>query len=448
MLRSRCLLSIALLALSLPALAGGPLVVGGPTFGVEGQPFVWDNSHPILYRTDTGPLGDMSNSIAIAHVQAAMAVWTGVPTANLATVNSGPIQGVAGGHVASVADFNTVQGSCSAGSQTPIIFDSNGSLFAELIGDASVVGFTSLCRLSADGHIQGALSVFSGAAGLSDTQQDHAMEHEFGHLFGLDHSLPGTDPCGTSPADIAALPIMYFTIDSQTGLTVDDKAWISKLYPSASFNTVYGTITGQVLFSDGQNAVQDVLVSAHPARPGASAGEDRSQAWSSISGFRFTGNPGQSFTADYLPCPPDAGCPHGFYGNNADGSSFGSRIPSLLGWYEIPVPAGEYAVEISDLLQNGTIGPNNPAIPLPGPAEYWNPHESSTDSDFTHFDCTVAQQLSYITVESGKTTGGIDIIMNGTAPSLDIFETGQLASPLPLSLRSALSVPAMRQVSR
>ncbi len=448
MLRSLRLLPLAMLALSLPTFAGGPLVVGGPTFGVEGQPFVWDNSHPVQYRTDTGVLGDMSNSVAIAHVQAAMAVWTGVPTANLNTVNIGPIQGVTGGHVASVADFNTLQGSCSNGSQTPIVFDSSGALFSELIGDASVIGFTSLCKLSSDGHVQSALSAFNGAAGLSDTQQDHVMEHEFGHLFGLDHSLPGTDPCGTSADDIAALPIMYFTLESQTGLTVDDKAWISKLYPSSSFNSVYGTITGKVLFSDGQNAVQDALVSAHSARPGSSAAEDRSQAWSSVSGFRFTGNPGQSFTADYLPCPADAGCPHGFYGNNADGSSFGSRVPSLIGWYEIPVPAGQYAVEISDLLQGGNIGPNNPPIPLPGPGEYWNAQETSTDSDFSHMDCSVPRLLSYVTVQAGKTTGSIDIIMNGTAPSLDLFESAQLNSILPFSLRSTLSFSAIEKGSR
>ena len=435
----RRLIAIPLLALALPAYAGGPLLVGGPAFGVEGQPFVWDNTHPIQYRTDSGSLGDMSNAVAVAHVQAAMAQWTGISTASLSTGNIGPIQGVAGGHVATVADFNTVMGSCSAGSQTPIIFDNNGSLFSQLVGDASVIGFTSLCRLSSDGHIQSALSVFSGGASLSDNQQDHVMLHEFGHLFGLDHSLPGTDPCGTSSDDLAALPIMYFTLESQIGLSVDDKAWISKLYPSVSFNSVYGTITGRVLFSDGQSAVQDILVSAHAARPGTNAGEDRSEAWSSISGFRFTGNPGQAFTADYLPCTSAADCPHGFYGNNVDGSRFGSRVPALLGWYEIPVPAGDYAVEVSDLLQGGTIGPNNPPIPSPGPGEYWNSHETSSDPDFKHLDCTAVRQLDYIAVQAGRSIGNIDIIMNGTAPALDIFETGQVASPAPQSL--SLAVP-------
>lgn len=145
------------------------------------------------------------------------------------------------------------------------------------------------------------------------------MTHELGHLLGLDHSVPGTNPCGTTSDDLAALPIMYYLLQpAATGLTADDKAWISLLYPAPSFNSTYGTITGQVLFSDGQNAVQDVLVTAHPASPGTAAGENRAIAISSISGYRFTGNPGQPYTADHLPCTNPADCPHGYYGNNVD----------------------------------------------------------------------------------------------------------------------------------
>jgi hypothetical protein len=207
-------------------------------------------------------------------------------------------------------------------------------------------------------------------------------------------------------------------------LTADDKAWISKLYPSAAFNTTYGTITGRVLFSDGQSEVQDVLVAAYPAKPDAMAGVDRSTMVSAISGFRFTGDPGQPYTADYLACTPASACPHGYYGNNVDGDQFGSRNPALLGWFEIPVPAGSYAVEISGLVDGGVIGPNNPTIPLPGPGEYWNAQESATDADFSSVDCTVAWQLDYVTVQAGQTTANIDFVMNGTAPTFDLFEGG------------------------
>ena len=422
----RTLLCAAVLLLhSLAAAAGGPWLVGSPSFGVDGQPFVWNNSQPIQYRVDTGTLGTLSNATATADLTNAFAVWTQLTTVALSPTNAGAILGVTNGHVATVADFNTVTGSCNNGQQSPMIFDSNGSLFSQLVGDASVIGFTSPCNLSQDGHIVSAMSVFTGGSGLTEAQQDAVMLHEFGHFFGLDHSLPGLDPCGTSTADTAALPIMYFQLTSQTALSPDDKAWISWLYPSASYNSVYGTITGLVNFSDGQSHVQDVLVAAHPAMSGTTAGEDRSQAWSSISGFRFTGNPGQPYTANYLACTSASACPHGFYGNNADGDQFGSRNPALLGWFEIPVPAGTYAVEASVINDGGVIGPNNPIIPPPGPGEYWNANESATDANFSTIDCTVPRQLDYITVQAGQVTPNINIILDNTAPTFDIFEGPQ-----------------------
>lgn len=428
---------LLLILLAAHAHAGGPLLVGSPAFGVDGKPFVWDTSQPVGYRVDTGALGSWSNSTATAHLQTAFSTWTSVPTTALAVSQLGPLLGVSGGHVASVQDFDTVVASCNSGKQSPIVFDSDGSVFQQIIGDDSVVGFTSACRLSESGHIQSALSVFTGGAGLSGVQQDQVMLHELGHFFGLDHSLPGTNQCGTSADDLAALPIMYYQISSRVTLSVDDKAWISFLYPGPTYASTYGVISGQIFFSDGQSPVQDVLVSAHPSAPGTLNGDDRSQAWSVISGYRFTGNPGQSITADYLACTPASACPHGFYGYNAGGSSFGSRAPALLGAYELPVPAGVYSVQISGLLDGGVLGPNQPTIPLPGPGEYWNPQESATDFDFTKVNCLANQQLSYVTVQAGATLPNIDVIMNGTAPTFDYMEGS-----------SASSTPQSRQVPR
>lgn len=414
------------------------MLIGSPSFGLDGQPFVWDNSQPIQYRTDSGTLGPLDNATANATLAQAFAAWTQVPTASLSVQNVGSILGITNGHVSSVSDFNTVAASCSSGAQSPILYDSAGTIFSQLIGDASVIGFTSICNLNSNGHIQSALIVLTGGAGLTTAQQQNVMMHEIGHLFGLDHSLPGADPCGTSSDDIAALPIMYFQLSTQTGLSQDDKAWISTLYPSTSYNSVYGTITGQVFFSDGQSGVQDVLVAAHPISPGAMTGENRAIAISSISGYRFTGNPGQPYTADYLACTPASECPHGYYGNNVDGSRFGSRMPGLIGWFEIPVPAGSYAIEISAINNGGTIGPNNPNIPLPGPGEYWNAHESANDPDFSTINCTIPRVLDSVTVQAGAPVNNINFIMNKTASTFDIFESSLVVLPDSVSSPSAL----------
>src|SRR5580704_16488401 len=100
------------LGLAIAAHAGGPMLIGSPTFGVDGQPFVWDNSHPIQYRTDSGALGAMDNATANSNLALAFAAWTQVPTASLTVQNLGSIVGVSNGHVSNLADFNTVFESC------------------------------------------------------------------------------------------------------------------------------------------------------------------------------------------------------------------------------------------------------------------------------------------------------------------------------------------------
>jgi hypothetical protein len=81
-----CLRAIAVASLVLGTAtlrAGGPLLVGSATFGVDGQAFVWDNTKPIQYRTDGGPLGSLSNSVANGMVAQGFQTWARVSTASL-----------------------------------------------------------------------------------------------------------------------------------------------------------------------------------------------------------------------------------------------------------------------------------------------------------------------------------------------------------------------------
>ncbi len=77
-------------------------------------------------------------------------------------------------------------------------------------------------------------------------------------------------------------------------------------------------------------------------------------AVSVVSGYRFTGNPGQSITGD-----------------NTGGSAHGSRDATLIGYYEIPVPPGTYTVEVESIdssFQGGSgLGPFGPADPTARP---------------------------------------------------------------------------------
>jgi hypothetical protein len=408
------------------ATAGGPLFVGSPTMGTDGQPLRWDTSTPVGYRVDGGNLGMLNNPTAVSRVQSMFAAWQNVPTSSISYSNLGPIQSFGtftDGDVSTPSELTDMDSACTAGSQTPVVFDADGSLFAALGLPAGVIGFAGACSFSGD-RIIGAIAVLNGAFidgsqanfELTSFEFDHAFTHEFGHLSGLDHSQINVEVLNGSPNNcsqdnLVGLPLMFpflFCQARQPSLPIlapDDIAWISELYPEPSYATTYGFIEGTVLFSDGITHAQGVNVIARALdNPSTTTiNESRRTAVSVVSGYLFTGLPGQNVT-----------------GNNP-GSSFGSRNPALIGTFRIPVTPGTYRVEVESIHSafggGSSVGPQQVPIPSPGPREFWNNGESATDSPSSFNDITVA---------AGQTRSGIDIILNGTPPRFDAFESAQL----------------------
>lgn len=412
-----------------PAHAGGPLIVGGAPqgFGPDAQPFTWATSVPIQYRVDGGPLSTdpsgtvvINNADGLMRVEAMFQVWEAVSTATISYTNAGQITGVGDNDVSTMAEFNTVQGSCNAGTQSPIVFDADGTLFDDLVGDPNVIGFASICFLALDssGRINAALAALNGRfldgitdltasppnRELSDAAFDATFIHEFGHFSGLDHSQINLNcivtGCADGSDDAFGLPTMFpFLLSSleesagipaQFTLAPDDIAWISRLYPDSTFATTFGTIEGTIFFSDGQTPAQGVNVIARQMDdPMTSQDESRRVAVSVVSGYSFTGNPGQFVT-----------------GTNF-GSSFGSRDPTLVGFYRIPgLLPGNYTVEVESINEGfdagSSVGPLNPPIPMPGTAP--------------------SPAGPFVVSAGGTVTGGTNITLVGTPPRFDQFE--------------------------
>ncbi len=439
--------------------AGGPLFVGGPAFGVDGQPFTWDPAAmPIQYRVDGGPMSATSsgqivitNAAGISRVQSMFQTWQSVSTAAVSFKNAGPILPTAGfsdGDVSTAAEFNAVYGSCQAGTQSPIIFDANRAILSQLGIDPLVIGFSTQCKLSASGHILADLVLLNGAFqnGVTPPQLDanqfnEAIIHEMGHLLGLDHSQINLDLFTSAMSsgqfgacnidELAGLPLMFPISFCQARLDAglpqlapDDLAWISKLYPSGTFASKYATISGSIYFSDGKTPTQGVNVIARQVdNPNTTQNESFRIAVSVVSGYRFTGNPGQSVTSNYLSCTPagKSPCPvSGFFDDNSGGSSLGTRDVLYAGSYDIPVPAGaSYTVEVKSVYSQFTggsgVGPLDPPIPLPGFAEAWDKQESSYDDP---------SAKDAIPTAPGQSITGIDILLNGTNPRFDQYEDG------------------------
>lgn len=403
--------------------AGGPLLVGGPATGIDGTPMTWANG-VVNYRLDggnfTGGNTNLSNSVGASRVAAMFSVWSSVPTASITATNVGPIQSTGAfvdGDVSTVPEFDAVMGSCDSAQQTPVIFDASGAIFSSVVGDPSVIGIAGPCANDSSGHITSGFALLNGSFldgidtsnnyEISSAVFDEAITHELGHLLGLDHSqisveiYEGLSPCSSDAR--AALPLMFpiFSCDARVNyglpkLSPDDIAWISKLYPAPSFNSNYGVISGRIYFSDGISGTQGVNVIARDVS------NPKKVAFSVVSGFLLTGNPGQNVTGDN------------------PGSDFGSRDAMYEGYYEIPVPAGTYTIEVqsinSDFSSGSSVGPLSEPIPNPGSIEFWNDTESAADDPLASTPVTVA---------AGSQVSGKDIILNGTAPRFDDDEDEQ-----------------------
>ena len=450
-----------------PAQAGGPLDVGGgqpPNLGADGVPFTWRMSPDgglvsgaqIQYRTDGGALGVLANATANTRVEGMFQVWEDVPTANVAFNRAGallPTGAFTDGDVSTAAEFDAVLASCRESpspAQNPIIYDANGGLFTALGLPSGVIGFAGACEVASDGvtnRISAAFSALNGkfrdgnaANGeLTDNEFDAVFIHEFGHLFGLDHSqinlncLTNAASCPNGSDDLFGLPTMFpFLLGGREEtpgvhpartLSLDDRAWVSRLYPDASFSSSFGTVSGTILFSDGQTHFQGANVIARQLDdPMTPENESRRNAVSCVSGYLFTINTGQSVT-----------------GNNTGGSLFGSRNPLNYGRYDIPVPAGSYTVEAESIngafLGGSGVGPiGDLGFQYPVPAEFFSDPETNSDNP---------ADSTPVSVLNGVTTGDVDVILNGTEPRFDQFESSdivrlQWSEPSPAWIRRHL----------
>ena len=445
------------------AFAGGPGTVGAaaggsrPAYGVDGKPFTWNPANlPISYRVDPGPMSASSggtvvidHNAGILRVQNMFSVWQGLSTATLSFTNAGallPAGSYTSGDLTTAQQFNDMMGSCAARKQNPVIFDANGKLITSLGLPREVIGFNSGCAVdAATGFLTNSAIVMNGAfqdgvnnqtnLELSASAFDEAITHEIGHFIGLDHSQINLDLLlSTTTADscdidrLAGLPLMFpFSFcqarkdEGLPVLSTDEAAWVSSLYPNASTPDNYGVISGVIYFWDRVTPVQGVNVIAREVDdPNTPEDESRRVAVSCISGYLFTGNPGQSVTASI----PSA------FENNTNGNKSGSRNPALIGYYQITVPPGVYTVEVESVFDQFTggssVGPLDPPIPIPGQPEFWDKNESNVD---------YPRQRDTITVHAGDTIENINIILNAPFPRFDQFEDDTVLLDAPLVFR-------------
>ncbi len=280
-------------ALSAALLLTGGVQAGGYLLDTLGTPYAW--SSPVTYNLDLGMLGVLTNAGADTLATNGIGRWANgsVSTCSL-SFTQGADLGV--DHVA--GNYGTTYNVGSDGIN-PIIYDTDGSITDAVIGvgaSAFVVGFAGFTHAAGstivDGHA--VMNGLFAPPAMTTANYRGVFVHEFGHMLNLEHSQcneyniePGNGAGGSEVGTPTMYPIAFG--DGLDTLAADDIAWISNLYPHASFATSRASITGTV--RDFSNSLIDGvnLVARSTVNPD-------SEVVSTV-----TGNPGQSTGAFEIP---------------------------------------------------------------------------------------------------------------------------------------------------
>lgn len=303
------------------AFAGGPFAVD--TVNDTGVALRWtDNT--LSWYLDPGNLSsDIDNATGKTWVDEALGKWTAVAikNADLDDVSTTVLKTEFKGNLGEDVTVDNVNPYVSTSSgQTAVIFDEDGGITAELMGEANkgtVVGLSAPLLSDASGrYITKGFALFNGyilsSGALAQTESiaqslfQATILHEIGHLINLDHSQVNdsiAQACasggtiysrnGSCPEDGQYIPTMYPELFTtlQGNLTRDDKVTLSWIYPNTTFDNDFCTITGEVFDGDG-NPLKGVNVIA--ARAGEGDGMAKQDARSFVSGVLKSGCEGDS----------------------------------------------------------------------------------------------------------------------------------------------------------
>ncbi|MBN2328399.1 MAG: hypothetical protein JXR73_14735 [Candidatus Omnitrophica bacterium] len=241
-----CCLFNAVLWLTLPSRAGGPLSVN------NGTSVLWpENNRSLVYILDQGGLGKYSAYKTANLISDAFDLWNDVSTKTIRfsrDPNTISVDVTADNYPQSINSLPS--------GKIPIIYDDDGEIIDSLMGVGAkkqILGFATV--YSSGDNLVAANAIFNGyfirVENQSEDEITSTLLHEIGHIAGLDHSQQLRELAYNNvDSDNKYVPIMFpsttFGEDTRNELTFDDELSISNLYPTLFYQTSTGSIKGTV----------------------------------------------------------------------------------------------------------------------------------------------------------------------------------------------------------
>jgi hypothetical protein len=358
----------------------------------DGVPYKWSTSAPIPYKIDQGGLGGIGNAAATTLADDSFDIWRDVAISNIDFANDGQISEDVAGPVftgdESASEFLTkcntegnyldhvfmdVDGAPrNVGSETEILFDSDGSIIDCLLGQGAsdaVLGFAS-----AGAFNENTMTITAGIAIINGKDADAiqvqaTMTHEFGHMLNLQHSqLNFGEAFDSNDLNDNVVPTMFpFLLgDASEGfsLTPDDEFSIAYLYPDSTGLASKGSISGHVVRRTGEGVRGVNVICRNVVDPKTDAVSWSSDQVIQDEGEYICGNltHGEDYTVEiepiflainfYTPDPPFIASEK----YNGSSESFDPEVDDIGRSTNVAVSAGEDASDIDIILnENGRL---------------------------------------------------------------------------------------------
>jgi len=224
------------------------------------------NDNIMIYKIDRGAIGEINQEDARSFADEVLGLWETHSGIDFQTEGDGYIE-----EDVDDSNYNSYLNTDEPLGYSPVVWDETGSLINDLFGKGSkdnILGFAGAVFYAIRNGLAAGIvesnSVFNGYLfNGTNTGDDRdttintfktTILHEFGHMFGLDHTQGGNNEGYNKFAngeidvdELTDVPVMFpIAANPLVELQQDDIAAVRLGYPKGDENSLYGTITGKL----------------------------------------------------------------------------------------------------------------------------------------------------------------------------------------------------------